>query len=462
MMAVYFYARINRGDFGDLISEEGVSRLRIEQDANPVEALDNNAIVAVWSLDPKKTTQLPEVLICRDGTQSDWAAWISTFATRIRPFSAYSRLMTNTEFQRVMRKPPTPGLGPLTWPVAGLVLGDVLGASGLPDKALETLSATVLSSTLSFVMWRTAAIYPDFQDWQRLVEVWQSVLQMTNQRHRPVESGMIARVCGTIMSAAGYQGASKILTRDDSEASEACRSFIASPNRVPINLTENRLLENADTIMRGSREDRVVAFEDFIRKSDDIQATRAETRSFIIGYLASRIAPGMIRHSSVLEKVVSRFPTAMLWYGFCSGFPESDMGGSEPNLKRTMDLPASARRAVRELLRPEPALGTPACDIAYPELVALSRTGGNVLDGVIRATPGSLIVELLPGVSTSVNAVTSQPAKPPVIELREREIVASLGEQIERLGRTFRSLREMEESREPQQGFLFPPRRKKR
>ena len=464
-MNTCYYAQVARRDFGDLISEEGVSRLNIETVAeiDLLKAPASNTVLAVWALDPKKTTQLPEMLICQDGTQNDWAAWITTFAARIRPFSAYTRLMTHTDFQRTAKRSPTPDIGPFTWPAAGLILGEVLGASGLPDKALETLSAMAVTSTLSFVMCRAAAMYADFEEWSHLAKMWESVREVTKQRARSVESASIARVCATVMNALGFRGASKILTPNDTEVCEACRYLIRSPQRIPSNLSEIKLFADAELMMHGSREDRVLAFEEFLHRSDDISVPKPEVMSFMLGYLASRIAPGTIRHSSVLGQITHRYPTSMLWYGFCSGFAEGEANIPNAGRRRGVDLPPSARRVIRELLRPEPVLGAPVCDIGYLELLALSQTGGNPLEGLIKTTQGSVIVELLPGVCTSVNVSSKPPAESQGRKLREREIITTMGEQIERLCETYKSLLSAEAlGSKAEQRSLFPSRRKKK
>lgn len=464
-MNTHYYARIDRRDFGDLISEERVSRLHIETVAeiDVLEAPVGNAILAVWSLDPKKTAQLPEVLICQDGTQNDWAAWITTFAARIRPFSAYMRLMTRTDFQRTAKRSLTPDIGTLTWPAAGLILGEVLGASGLPDKALETLSATAFASTLSFVMCRTAAMYPDFQEWSHLIEMWESIREVSKQRTRSVESELVARVCATAMDAFGFGGASKILTPNDMEVSEACRYLFRSPQRTPSNFSETKPFADAELMMHGSREDRVLAIEEFIHRSDSILVHKPEVMSFMLGYLASRIAPGTIKHSSVLGQVTDRYPTAVLWYGFCAGFAESEANMLNASVRRGVDFPSSARRVVRELLRPEPVLGAPVCDIGHLELIALSRTGADPLEGLIKTTQGSAIVELLPGICTSVNVSSKPPTESQVRELREQEIIATMGEQIERLRKTYKDLLAAEAPvSEAEQRSLFTSRRKKK
>ncbi len=464
-MNIYYCAKVDRRDFGDLMSEAGVSRLNIETgtEIDSLRTPVRDAVLAVWSLDPKKTAQLPEVLICENGTQNDWAAWITTFAARIRPFSAYMRLMTYPDFQRTAKRSPMHDTGRLTWPAAGLILGEVLGASGLPDKALDTLSATAFASTLSFVMCRAAVLYADFEECSHLVSMWESVREVTKQRPRSVESASVARVCATVMDVLGVRGASKMLTRSDMEVSEACRSLFMSPQRAPSNLSQIKPFADAELMMHGSREDRVLAFEEFVQRSDGISVLKPEVLSLMLGYLASRIAPGTIRHSSVLGKVAHRYPTAVLWYGFCAGFAEGDFKMPNASGRLGVDFPSSARRVIRELLRQEPVLGAPVCDIGYLELMALSRTGGDPLEGLIKTTQGSLMVELLPGVCTSVNVSSKPPAESQAQESRDREIIAKMGELIERLREAHKDLLGAEApDRKAEQGSLFPPRRKRK
>jgi hypothetical protein len=72
-------------------------------------------------------------------------------------------------------------------------------------------------------------------------------------------------------------------------------------------------------------------------------------------------------------------------------------------------------------------------------------------------------VELLPGVCTSVNVSTKQLPEPQVRESREREIIATLGDQIERLRETYMDLLAAEApGSEHEQHSMFPSRRKKK
>ena len=126
----------------------------------------------------------------------------------------------------------------------------------------------------------------------------------------------------------------------------------------------------------------------------------------MLGYLASRIAPGTMQHSAILGPITHRYATALLWYGFFAGLGRLEINVRSTIGRKTVDSrispqPLDGSRV--DLLRPEPILSAPNCDIAFLELLALSRTGGDPLAGLTRTTQGTATIELAPAVCTVVN-----------------------------------------------------------
>ena len=89
----------------------------------------------------------------------------------------------------------------------------------------------------------------------------------------------------------------------------------------------------------------------------------ARERSFIAGYMASRIQPGSLDHFPVLFPVTDKLRESLLWYGACSGLtPESSVNAYGNGLGWLMK---------RELGRPLHWLDRPNCDIAFSEMSVL-------------------------------------------------------------------------------------------
>lgn len=467
-MKTLCHALVERRDFGDMLTAEGLSRLCLQISGEPefFPPGSDGQVIALWTQDPRTYLRLPDMLICRDGTESDWAAWITTFAARIRPFSAHMRLMTITEYKIFTRQIPQPELGQLAWPVAGLVLGEVLAASRMSDRGLETLSATACASTLSFVMFRAMALYPEFEQWSHLAEAWEFTRQITRQRPRSLEGKSVARICSFIMRAAGHRSVEKF-THDGDRISDVCRSLLKTPAQAPFGLSNLPFFDEATAKMTGSREERVVTLEKFLSHaqafSGKLSGGENELVPLALGYLASRIAPGTLRHAGVLGPAVGQYPAALLWYGFCAGLGGAETDHAATPSKQGIDMPPSARRALRDLLRADPILATPVCDIGYLELVALARTGGDVLGGMITTTPGSATIELIPGVLTTANVSSRSLAEIQGGKGRDRAGLVTLGRQIARLVETYKDVVGDESVTEvEQQQLLFPSRRRKK
>ena len=465
MNSVHF-CLVERRNFGDLLSAEGVFRLNLQSERDLASVLrmrpPDQALIAVWSRDPLQSAQLPEMLICQDGMGSDWAAWITTFGGKVRPFSAFTRLIERTIAHDLATSARPPFLNGLTWPVAGLVLGEVLAASRLPDRSLDSLPANACESTLSFAMFRAASTYARFRQWNELVEAWEFVRRITRQHPRTVESSAVARVCATVIDAASLSDYSPHAGSSDVDVRRVCREIITSPELIPPSLSVIPEFASIADRMFGPREERVVAFTDFVRSVDRSPSPSPsdELTSFILGYLASRIAPGTMQHSGVLAPIAHKYSTALLWYGFCAGFGGMDFSprNSIPGRRLMPDLPVSARRLARDLLRPESLFSYPTCDVAFTELLVLSRTGGDPLAGLIRTSHGSAIVDLVPGVWTVVN-VPSKGTEGPSRTMRERDLIAAIGEHINRLQDLCRDLAGTDTA--DGQRSLLPPRRKR-
>jgi hypothetical protein len=101
----------------------------------------------------------------------------------------------------------------------------------------------------------------------------------------------------------------------------------------------------------------------------------------------------------------------------------------------------------------------PTCDIGFLELVALSRSGGDLLSGLVRATQGTANVELAPGVWTIVNVSSKTEPDDTARTTRDRDVLAAMGEHLENLTWAYNDL--LRNNEDTGQRNLFPSRRKK-
>lgn len=415
-MTQIFVASIERKNFGWLLSPDpsiNVKRLQLEGYSIPD---PGSSLLAVWSTDPATSGGLPEVLICGDREREDWVAWITTYAKGLRPISSFCRVLEWSEAKGLLDKTAVLESGRLSWAFSGLILGEVLAASNLTDSQLEGLPTAALTSTLSFAVLRSYLVF-GYEHVEAVESAWSVVRVIAGQKERSVPAEVTARVCKTVLEAAGAETLNDRRLRDEL-AVKCCRALIRDSRDVPKSFYALPGFADAYSAMEGAREARVVEFTKFLDASRAFSRPNDLMANMAIGYLASRIAPGTILHSSLLESVSRTRADVLLWYGFFAGLPASREGELfQTRTRLGVDMPLAARRVLRELQRNPRILSRPSADVSLFELVALGRAGKSVIDSLPRYTNSVLLVELLPGVDVATGISHRQSA-----EVKSREV----------------------------------------
>jgi hypothetical protein len=159
--------------------------------------------------------------------------------------------------------------------------------------------------------------------------------------------------------------------------------------------------EVARRLERGSREDRVQAFEAIVHEMR-AAAMPQEMRSFVVGFAAAAIAPGALEHLALVRPLVPEFPTAVLWYAACSSAATSAIDwGRYTSIGRRIERDVQARPELES---------RPDCDIAVDELEVAGPVLATRDITRLASAPPQLRVELAPAVWTMV--AFGQPLQP--------------------------------------------------
>jgi hypothetical protein len=140
--------------------------------------------------------------------------------------------------------------------------------------------------------------------------------------------------------------------------------------------------------------------------------------AFILGYLASQIAPGTMELLGLLSPYIHSFPGVLMWYGLCAGLHRRSTVASYAG--------GFGRRAIRDVLRSEGFLDGPTCDISLSELRIISSKGKGSLD--FRTNSNTQIeVEIAPCVTATFRwpprSDVSEPLFPPSATIEEMESI---------------------------------------
>ena len=380
---------------------------------------DTEEIQLIWAqenLDRRSRRQttsslLPGVILVGEGKKRDFLAWAWTYLPEFRPLTAYARVLDADEYRSFSRIQSSPSVGSFEEGCLGMIMGEAATyAESRQDKKL-ILTPLSCASTFSHAMARILALSGDgdlLESDEIVCTLWIKARNLTKQRQtrlKPEELTLPWRVLLQIYATEeGYRRSS----RDVPEiVYDTCLSLTNQSELSPN--TWNHLasyypeLREAQVEMQSTRERRVLFFEHFLLSLSGGRSPDPAFASFLCGFLASQIGPGTLDYLSLIIPLLDRFPSALLWYGLCSGLQKrSSLYGFSGGL---------GRRVLREILRNETLFDSPQGDLAIAELevVAVNDTASTEFR---TGAQGGLAIEILPLVNTTVRWPIKQAEQP--------------------------------------------------
>ena len=386
---------------------------------------------AQWSGSGLRFPPLPRIIVVGTGKVRDFLAWVWTYVPELRPLTAYVRILEAREMEFAQGLTSRPALAGFEEACLGLILTE---AGTYVDSALDkqpNITPLSCASTFSNAMARTLALLKDScsqEDYERTIGIWQKARALTRQRAlklSPAELGLPWKVLLRL-----YQSEKNGFDRGegDDEIFYVCRQLLrdSEVGSAAWDSLSRRFpgLDRAWSEMQGTRERRVTFFEEATAWLVEAGRRGPELPSFLCGLLASQIGPGTLDYISLVAPHVGQFPTAMMWYGLCTGLQNRrTLYGYSLGL---------GRRVLREALREESILQSPQSDIALSELEVM--TGSDVSSPEFRTgAQGVLQIEIAPMVTTTVRWPHKQIEQPElfpadVVPLELRELSLQLDE----------------------------------
>lgn len=340
----------------------------------------------IWAKKPIKG-DIPTTIIVHDHNTREFIAWATTTIGGYRPFTAFFKVMDRTQAEKAFKTRDEPRLDNLAGPLTGLIIGEALTHS-TKKNSIQKLSLLPCKSTYSFSLAKAYALgyYLNFLEENFIHNAWKLARSLTRQPIRKLSDEQIKIPFNVVVSlneqiSGGEIGVPEFVI-------EACRElFLDGRVKKSWRLlnTEIPFFEKLIKEMEGTREKRVLAFEEILKSLTKFDSI---TASFLTGLLASQISQGTFEHIDLITPLLSEYQMALVWYGICVGL--------HPNTEVQESADCLGRWIVRELLYPDPVLSLPKYDISVGELeVCLDR---DVPINFRVASLNHISVEIVPGV----------------------------------------------------------------
>jgi hypothetical protein len=346
-----------------------------------------------------KSPILPRIVLVGAENRRDFLAWVWTYLTDFRPLTAYTRVLEPREFQTLPELDSVPRLGQFEEACIGLILAEA--ATYLEPVRDKPPAITPLScaGTCSYAVARKLAI-GRAQSETNIRDVatnWSKARRLTRQPSLRLKEDDVWMPWAALAAISGSALSQPFAVQDVPQAIlESCNALFLGADQTSRLWTrlqdDHPALQDAKRAMEGPREGRIIFFERFLKSLIPQRGTPEFSDSFICGFLASQIGPGTLDYLPLLAGYLDRFPTALLWYGLCSGLQRrSSLYGFAGGL---------GRRVLREVTRPEGVFDPPSSDIALAELDVLAGTDAAAVTEFRTGFQGAVSIEILPLVNT--------------------------------------------------------------
>ena len=355
--------------------------------------IEKGRIRLFWK-NPERLDELPVVIALPHREIDEFFAWTNTYLPNWSPITAFFRVVSNLD-ELKLNSYEQQAIGIEYKPAqVGLIIGEALLQSG-GQRDIASLPYSGCIATFSFAAARGLKYGISLEE---LAERWHVCRRSTEQGPLTLQISELLGPWRIFEELARSSVKSKGKKTPNAATNTIKNALIDIVNGGEVSgptwKTVTRGFPDvriALSRMRDTQEERIVAFEKMLEAMRSVRRSQSLEASFLIGYVASLIAPGSLKHAYILAAHLNRFPTAVIWLSlFAYIYKKSQL--------RATKLAHLVWRAIEE---EEELLSRPKCDIALPELSVL-RDAGFIRDTLHGNTKGRLIVDLAPGVSTTV------------------------------------------------------------
>jgi hypothetical protein len=348
--------------------------------------ISGEEVLAIWS-DDWTAEGFPQLIVVGDDYVQDFLAWVTTFFASFRPFTSFFQVIPWSLYKRANLNRTTSS-SRMRGGIIGAIFGEILAEAKSLDQ-LEHAGLQVFGSTFSFAMARAIHIYePDRIIVDYLLGRWENARKRSNQKNREIYAGALSVAWNCLAHIDSEEV--EWLSETSQIVHKACREIrlnglISAESWLSIApIIPYELVRHMDD---SSRENQLHLFDEAVPRIAKSKGP-SMLKTFAYGWLLSLLGNDL----GYSELIVNLDKDAMLWYGICVGLRAGE------HLVSLGD--GSERRILREIERPFTLLSRPNSDISIDEFEVLLHE--NQEPSFPRATNSLLNIELMPGVSTTV------------------------------------------------------------
>jgi hypothetical protein len=442
-MTVITVRRLSREDFVNWMAEAMAGAPAQPREAG-TQGTKSNDVTLAW---PESQSDARPIICVAERQLQEFFAFVSTYTTNIRPFTAYFRVMPLELIEILEHRGQKPrNEMQLARMIAGASIAEIwMAAARQAERPSYVLP--LLQSSLSSVLGQSVlAGYGERSfDWALHEWIATRAGPVDSARNRNVESSSLAWRHVHLAAALSRRSTEAYSTPIAAFLASAMEARSIRPDMLrPLSAIAGPKLDLVK-LLASSREERISRFNATLSDLKERGDSGVQSE-FLAGLLLAMAGNGSFDMLRSAREFGGWLDGAATWFGICAAlFEESNVLGYANS---------AGRRIVRDLIRRDDPFDLPRADIASTELrfIESSKTDIGQL-GV--AGPRSIEVEILPNVVTRILSREEGQSRG---NAEEREMLLRTLDEMSYLASRARRIL-VDREGEERQGDLYKPRR---
>ncbi|WP_153769238.1 hypothetical protein [Labrenzia sp. CE80] len=358
-------------------------------------------ITIVWQDSNTESGRPPIVAVAQNDLQ-DFFAFVSTYVSTFKPFSAFFNVVPIEALELVIRSGTDQ-----TWRserfarFVGVAIAETHAQSRSKTRSLDRLSVQGVRATLSATLMRAIFQGYEAKNLAMVAERWEAARRLTSDNALSITPNNILQVWQVIGNAVTANNGSapkrskgqldSILGAGFEEGAAFDEWFLPL---IESSLGSDKYVK----VLKGSREERVKSIPAFFEGILTAKIS-PDLKDFLVGGLLSMVGNGSMAHLPLTDQVVQDMPRAVLWFGALSALqPQND------------SLTASnclGRRLARDLMKEYNPFSVPDHDVSLEELQVLGEKAWNGF-GMRTMHSGTIEIGLVGTVHTPFRSINNK------------------------------------------------------
>jgi hypothetical protein len=306
----------------DFIDKGDLKTFNVKSEKQIKPIYKEDQIYLIWNKKPTKINiPFPEIVCIKDGSSRNFLAWVSTYINDFIPFTSFVRVIEYKKLVSTLERRRITFNNVEENAAIGALVGEIV--THRINNNIKDITMSSAMSTLSFALGNGLFEGYHLDNYIELLMNWEKARKLSKQQKRVLDVESIIAIWEVVYNICEKNAPNRLFKNNDDYEINACKSIISKGFYDFKNVYKNEIHSNAlewiSTNKKYTREESIKIFEELSHPKNLSKISNGK-ESFVLGYLAYKIAPGETNYYELIVPFLKNYPNCIMWYFILSSF----------------------------------------------------------------------------------------------------------------------------------------------